>query len=94
MLTINTDVRINFGKSYSRRLRNLNKIPAIIYGKNKKQIHIIINHNLIYNINNKKAIINKKILLVINKIIYKVKVKTLQYHPYKLKIIHIDFIYI
>ncbi|QJC33963.1 50S ribosomal protein L25 [Enterobacteriaceae endosymbiont of Donacia cinerea] len=90
--------RIQTGKKFSRRLRLNNQFPAIIYGKKKKEIPIIINDNDIVNINFKK-ILKKKLHII--KLIdekektYKVNIIDIQYHPYKnMKIYHIDFLFI
>ncbi|XZR53178.1 MAG: 50S ribosomal protein L25 [Enterobacteriaceae bacterium] len=80
------------GKSSNRRLRLKNKLPAIIYGKNKKNLNIELNHDYIKNIENKKIFYYKPIIININKKKIKVKVQDIQWHPFKLKIIHIDFL--
>ncbi len=82
------------GSNYNKKLRNKNIIPAIIYGKNKNNILININHNDIYN-KILKYQKNKKIYfyIKINNKIIKSKIKYIQKHPYKNKILHIDFIY-
>ncbi len=82
------------GSNYNKKIRNKNIIPGIIYGKGKKNILIKINHNNLYNKiiknqNNKKIIFNLKL----NNLIIKSKIKNIQKHPYKNKILHIDFIY-
>ncbi|QJC36778.1 50S ribosomal protein L25 [Enterobacteriaceae endosymbiont of Donacia vulgaris] len=90
--------RMQTGKKFSRRLRINHQFPAIIYGKKKKEIPIIININDIVNINFKKIL--KKKFSVINLIdekkkIYKVNIIEIQYHPFKNnKIYHIDFLFI
>ncbi len=96
MIKINLKVkyRKKIGSNYNKKIRNKNIIPGIIYGKKKKNILIKINHNDIYNKimknqNNKKIIFNLKLK---NNII-KSKIKDIQKHPYKNKILHIDFIY-
>ncbi|QJC38001.1 50S ribosomal protein L25 [Enterobacteriaceae endosymbiont of Donacia marginata] len=87
--------RIEVGKKFSRRLRINNKFPAIIYGKNKKEIPIIINNEDIININFKNFFKKKIQLIDGKKKIYKVKIIDIQYHPYKnTKIFHIDFLFI
>ncbi len=82
------------GSQYNKKIRKKNLIPGIIYGKNKNNILIKINHNNIYNKifknqNKKEIIFNIKI----KKKIIKTKIKNIQKHPYKNKILHIDFIY-
>ncbi len=93
-LKIKAKYRYKTGSNYNKKIRNKNKIPSIIYGKNKKNILIKINHNKIYN----KIIKYKKKKNIIFEIILKnkkilSKIKCIQKHPYKNKILHIDFIY-
>ncbi|QJC36366.1 50S ribosomal protein L25 [Enterobacteriaceae endosymbiont of Donacia simplex] len=90
--------RVQTGKKFSRRLRINNQFPAIIYGKKKKEVPIILNNNDVVNINFKKIL--KKKCDIINLIdekekIYKVNIIDIQYHPFKnTKIYHIDFLFI
>ncbi|QJC37187.1 50S ribosomal protein L25 [Enterobacteriaceae endosymbiont of Donacia thalassina] len=87
--------RIQTGKSFSRRLRINNQFPAIIYGKKKKTIPIIINNDDIISIDFKKNSKKKFQLIDKKKKIYKVKIIDIQYHPYKdNKIYHIDFLFV
>ncbi len=93
-INLKIEYRKKIGSNYSKKIRNKNKIPAIIYGKKKKNILIKINHNDIYNkiIKNQH---NKKMIfyLKLNNLKIKTKIKNIQKHPYKNKILHIDFIY-
>ncbi|MFI4819016.1 MAG: 50S ribosomal protein L25 [Enterobacterales bacterium] len=92
MLIINAEFRKSKGKSSSRRLRLKNKIPSIIYGLNKNNYIIKINKKYISK-NIIKKYLNKNILLIkIKEKKIKVKIKEIQKHPFKPKIIHIDFI--
>ncbi|QJC37599.1 50S ribosomal protein L25 [Enterobacteriaceae endosymbiont of Donacia bicoloricornis] len=87
--------RTEIGKKFSRRLRINNQFPAIIYGKKKKEIPVIINNTDIINIDLKKFLKKKIQLIDEKKKTYKVKILDIQYHPYKnSKIIHIDFLFI
>lgn len=87
--------RIEIGKKFSRRLRINNQFPAIIYGKKKKEIPIIINNEDIININFKNFLKKKIQLIDEKKKIYEVKIIDIQYHPYKKnKIFHIDFLFV
>ncbi|CUX95634.1 50S ribosomal protein L25 [Candidatus Mikella endobia] len=88
MLTINAEIRKDKGKSASRRLRFLNKIPAIIYGKFKSPIAIELAHDI--SLTTKMH--DNTLIIIINGKENIVKVKSIQYHPFKPKITHIDFI--
>ncbi|AZP36332.1 50S ribosomal protein L25 [Candidatus Annandia adelgestsuga] len=95
MLKIKAKKRVKFGKSINKILRFNNKIPAIIYGGNtsKKNIPIEISHDKIIHLYEKK-IFYKNILILIDKKKKIVKIKDIQYHPFKNQIIHIDFLII
>ncbi|QCI18128.1 50S ribosomal protein L25 [Buchnera aphidicola (Aphis nasturtii)] len=94
MLIINADIREKKGKSFSRKLRIQNKFPAILYGLNKTPISLTLDHNSVFNLQKKIDFYQKKILLLINGREYKVKVQSIQRHAFKLKLLHIDFLYI
>ncbi|BGI50737.1 MAG: 50S ribosomal protein L25 [Arsenophonus endosymbiont of Ceratovacuna japonica] len=93
MLIINAKIRKKKGKAVSRRLRKNYKLPAIIYGNNQKPILIELNN---YEILNKEINIYlyKILTLLINGKKTKVKIQDIQYHPFKPKLTHIDFLFI
>lgn len=79
------------GKSKNRKMRKKNELPGILYGGYKKEILIKLNHDHIINQLSKKDFF-KNLILNINEKKIKVKIKEIQKHHFKLKIIHIDFI--
>lgn len=85
-------LRTTKGTGASRRLRKTGEIPAIIYGKGGKALSITLNHNSILHATEKKEFYSAEILININDINEKVKIKALQRHPFKPKILHVDFI--
>ncbi|MFP3014667.1 MAG: 50S ribosomal protein L25 [Arsenophonus sp.] len=91
MLTFNAKIRKDKGKGASRRLRIENKIPAIIYGKNKEAISIELNHDEVFN---KESTVEfyELLLLVVSNEKTKVKVQYIQRHLFKPKLTHIDFL--
>ncbi|MDQ1237807.1 MAG: 50S ribosomal protein L25 [Wigglesworthia glossinidia] len=95
MLNLIAKYRFKLGKKASRRMRQIdNCIPAIIYGKNKPSVAITIYCDVISNFQYKKDFYFKNICLNFEKekkII--VKIKSVQRHAFKPKIIHIDFLY-
>ncbi|WP_348665977.1 50S ribosomal protein L25 [Arsenophonus symbiont of Ornithomya chloropus] len=90
MLIINANIRKNKGTSACRFLRKNNKLPAILYGDKKEVIVIELNHNEILN-QEKKPEFYELLILVIDEKKIKVKVQALQRHPFKPKLMHIDF---
>ncbi|CUX96019.1 50S ribosomal protein L25 [Candidatus Gullanella endobia] len=92
MLTINAKIRKDQGKSANRRLRLANKFPAIVYGGTEEiPISIELDQDIILNTQEKKGFYTDILALVINGKERKVKVKAIQRHPFKPKLIHIDF---
>ncbi len=87
------------GSKYSKKIRNNNFIPGIIYGKKKKNIMFYLKHDTIYNTIKKNQLKYKNIENLVFKLkfkhkIIKSKIKKIQKHPFKNKILHIDFMYI
>ncbi len=86
------------GSKYNRKIRKKNIIPAVIYGKKKKNLMFLLKHDYTYSMiekyqkkyNIKNIIFNLKL----NNKIIKSKIKEIQKHPFKNKILHIDFLYI
>lgn len=84
--------RLLIGKSASRRLRIDKKIPCIIYSKNKLPKNIQIDNIPILYEKKLDNFYSKNKILVLNKKKLQVKIQSIQRHPYKLLIYHIDFI--
>lgn len=97
MLTIKASVRIYHKKSATRRLRKQNKCPAIIYNKNNiPSVSIILDQkDMLHPTAATQLHKNNVILLLIDdQQPIAVKIQELQYHPFKPKLIHIDFTYV
>lgn len=94
MLILKANFRIHHKKSATRRLRQKNKCPAVIYGKNQKNLTIELNQNDMQhpNVLNQLYKNNTILLNINNKTPITVKIQAIQYHPFKLKITHIDFL--
>lgn len=92
MITINAEMRKEQGKSASRRLRHAGKFPAIIYGNSKIPVAVELDHNEILNLQAKPEFYTEVIDIVIDGNVTKAKIQSMQRHPYKPKVMHIDFI--
>jgi len=92
MIIINADVRNIKGKGANRRLRAENKFSAIIYGDSKQPISITLDHDSIKHAELKPGFYDKILVIAIHKEEIKVQVQEVQRHPFKPKLIHIDFI--
>ncbi len=92
MLTFVVKKRSLKGKSASRKLRFQDKFPAVIYGGGETPINIEIHQNIIFTIKDENKLRNESIILVIDNEKIKVKLQAIQQHPFKHKLMHIDFI--
>jgi len=80
-----------FGTSTSRKLRTEKKIPAIIYGNKQSNESISIDENQISKIFKIKNLQSLFINIELEGKHQTVIIKETQRHPYKNKILHIDF---
>ncbi|MFV9931110.1 MAG: 50S ribosomal protein L25 [Francisella endosymbiont of Hyalomma asiaticum] len=83
--------REDLGTGASRRLRRASKIPAVIYGGDKEAVSVVLDHNKVLHSTEDKVFFSSEITLDINGKQEKVIIKALQKHPYKIKLIHADF---
>ena len=86
------NIRKSQGSKFSRRLRLLGEVPAIIYEKNKNSTLIQLKHKDIFYFLIKKNL-NFSILNIEfgDKYSEKVLIKSIQWHAYKNQILHVDF---
>ncbi|WP_367680613.1 50S ribosomal protein L25 [Candidatus Fukatsuia anoeciicola] len=92
MIIISANIRNTRGKGANRRLRAENKFSAIIYGNSKQPISITLDHDSIKHAELKPNFYSKILVIAIDKEEIKVQVQEVQRHPFKPKLIHIDFI--
>ena len=89
---LNAESRSDIGKGASRRLRRKeNKIPAIVYGSDEKPTPVILDHNKVLQATSHEAFYSHILTLNIANKKQKVVLKDMQRHPYKKKILHMDF---
>jgi large subunit ribosomal protein L25 len=88
-ITINVNPRKDLGKKHSRKLRNNNQVPGVIYG-GKEIVHFYAHENdfrhIIYT--HHAYLVN----LSINGKIHQAILKEAQFHPVSDKLLHIDFV--
>ena len=80
------------GRGASRLLRRENRIPAILYGAEKPAMSISLNHFEVSKALENDGIYSHILTLNINGEAHKTVLKDIQRHPYKPKIVHIDFL--
>lgn len=89
--TLKVEKRDDLGTGASRRLRKAGKIPAIIYGGDKEAVSLLMDHDKLLHATEDKSFFSSEIILDIEGKKEKVLIKALQRHPYKVKLVHADF---
>jgi len=91
-IELNAELRDVKGKGASRRLRHANKVPAIIYGAGKEPQNIMLEQKEVqYNLPN-EAFYSQVLSLNVAGKKEDVLLRDLQHHPYKIDIMHMDFL--
>lgn len=90
-IILEAEARSDLGKGASRRLRRLeNKVPAIIYGGEKKPASLTVAHNKLIKALENEAIYSSVFDIKVDGKTEHVILKALQRHPYKPVIMHMD----
>ncbi|CAL4042433.1 50S ribosomal protein L25 [Buchnera aphidicola (Anoecia corni)] len=93
--SVNAMYRKKRGTNNSRKIRLKNKFPSVIYGHEPRiSIPITLDHDTVFHLQKNKNFYLKNIKIKINLDVYFVKIKNVQWHPFKQKLLHIDFIII
>jgi len=91
-IMLEAEDRTDLGKGASRRLRRLeNKVPAVLYGGDKKPKSIHLLHNKVLKAFEVESIFSSVFELSVDGKVERVILKDVQRHPYKPVILHIDF---
>lgn len=85
-------LREDTGRGASRRLRQLDKIPAIVYGAGIDAVALTLDHNKTMHALSHEAFYSHILTLKVGKKSEKVILKAMQRHPAKPRITHIDFL--
>ncbi|HHF7347864.1 TPA: 50S ribosomal protein L25/general stress protein Ctc [Legionella feeleii] len=90
-IILEAEARKDIGKGASRRLRRLeNKVPAVLYGGDKKPQSIHLLHNKVVKALESESIYSSVFDLKVDGKVEHVILKALQRHPYKPVILHMD----
>jgi len=92
VLTLNAELRTDQGKGASRRLRHLNKVPAVLYGADKEAVSVTLEHKDVVKAQEVETFYSQILELDINGEKTSALVKDMQRHPFKPIIMHIDFL--
>ncbi len=79
------------GKGASRRLRHANRLPAILYGANKTPIALSLCHNETSKALNNEAFYSTILTINMGEQQEQAVLKAVQRHPFKPRIMHLDF---
>lgn len=91
IILLEAETRTDMGKGASRRLRRLeNKVPAVIYGGDKKPMSIHFAHNKVIKALESERIYSSIFDITVDGKVEHVILKALQRHPYKTLIMHMD----
>ena len=91
IIMLEAESRADMGKGASRRLRRLeNKVPAVLYGGDKKPQAIHLLHNKVMKALETESIYSSVFDLRVNGKVEHVILKDLQRHPFKPVILHMD----
>ena len=90
-IMLEAETRTDTGKGASRRLRRLeNKVPAVLYGGDKKPHSIHLLHNKVIKALETESIYSSVFDLKVDGKVERVILKDLQRHPYKPVVLHMD----
>jgi len=90
---INAELREDVGKGASRRLRLQGKIPAVIYGGDREPATLAIEHDPLRHAAERESFFSSILeIKVEDGRTQKVVVRDVQHHPYKPRIMHLDFL--
>lgn len=88
----NATTRSSRGKAESRRMRRLeDTIPAVIYGLKKDSVSITLAHKDILHALDHEEFYSQVLTIKVDGKAEKVVLKALQRHPFKPKVVHVDF---
>jgi len=85
------ELREDVGKGASRRLRHADKVPAVVYGGTRPPVNLMLDHAFILHAADDEAFHSSVLQLNADGRQQNVVLRDLQRHPYKLRILHVDF---
>ena len=89
---LNAEIREDVGKGASRRLRHQGKIPAVIYGGKKDPATLTLDHDILMHAASNESFYSSILeIKVADGREQKVVVRDVHHHPYKMQIMHLDF---
>ncbi|MCZ6559494.1 MAG: 50S ribosomal protein L25/general stress protein Ctc [Gammaproteobacteria bacterium] len=87
---LNAEMRDDRGKGASRRLRRTGKIPAILYGGNRKSRSITLDHQVLLHQMENEAFFSSILTVKVGDTTQDAILKDIQRHPVKSHVLHVD----
>lgn len=84
-------IRARSGTSLVRRLRREGDVPAVLYGGDKENLSIAVNHDVLYHNLEREEFSSAIIVLNIDGNKEQAILRSVQRHPHKIDILHADF---
>ncbi|MDT8283502.1 MAG: 50S ribosomal protein L25/general stress protein Ctc [Gammaproteobacteria bacterium] len=91
-IELNATLREDQGKGASRRLRYAKQLPAIIYGSDKDPVMISLLQKDVQHELRNEDFYSQVLTLNVGGASEKVLIRDVQHHPYKIDVMHMDFI--
>jgi large subunit ribosomal protein L25 len=88
---LDAEFREDQGKGASRRLRHLGKVPAILYGGKRDARALLVDHTRLAQLMDNERFYSTIVGLKVGSQQQAAVLKDVQRHPYKNRIMHIDF---
>ena len=88
---VEAEYREGKGTADSRRARHNNKVPAVLYGAGKENGNLLLDHNALMHQLEVEAFTSAVLEIKTDKETDQAIVRDVQYHPYKPRILHVDF---
>lgn len=92
IFNLDASVRTDMGKGASRRLRHAGSVPAILYGAGEEPVSLTLAHNKVFQAQEFEAFYSHILTINVDGKAVEAVVKDIQRHPYKPKILHLDFL--
>lgn len=84
-------IRARSGTNLVRRLRREGDVPAVLYGGDKENVHIAINHDVLFHSLEKEEFHSAIIIINTDGNKEQAILRNVQRHPHKINILHADF---
>ena len=91
-ITLHADVRMEIGSRPAGRLRAAGKLPAVLYGKGREPLSLVLNHHDTSKALHDPARRSEELTLMVDGAAHRVKIQHIQRDPVRRTAAHIDFL--